>query len=200
MIDIVRENIQTLDRKNVETGILAVRDLKTLHDDSFSHVSTNFGIGHSPDDPCHPAKARREMWRVLKKGGVCVVTTWSGELLLCIRALRSDEEGSRLGRSRADTCLIEGNFDRAFEKAALIVRPNEEPYSWNINEDCTKGWWLMKHLKDAGFGNKVHVKNVEGRIEAKTLDELMGNMLLFEDSESSFPSRRPERVLKYIAN
>jgi ubiquinone/menaquinone biosynthesis C-methylase UbiE len=82
MIDIIKGKVQGLEWVNVETDILDVRDLKTLEDNSFSHVLTNFGFSPTPDDPAGPGKAAREMWRVLREGGVAVVSTWSGELLL----------------------------------------------------------------------------------------------------------------------
>lgn len=40
----------------------------------------------------------------------------------------------------------------------------------------------MKHLEEAGFGNKVQVKSAVGRIEAPSLEELVSNMMLFKDS------------------
>jgi len=62
--------------------VLDVRDLKTLEDGTFSHVITNFGIGSDVTDaggPLRAVRAVREMYRVLKEGGVAVVTTWAGE-------------------------------------------------------------------------------------------------------------------------
>lgn len=43
----------------------------------------------------------------------------------------------------------------------------------------------MKSLEEAGFGNKVQVKSVGGRLEASTLDQLASNMMLFKDSRCS---------------
>lgn len=37
-------------------------------------------------------------------------------------------------------------------------------------------------MEEAGFRNKVQVKSVVGRMEALTLEELVGNMMLFKDS------------------
>jgi hypothetical protein len=92
--------------------------------------------------------------------------------------------------------LIERNFDTALEKAALVVRPDEKPFSWNLNDDWKTGWWLMKELEEAGFGNKVQVKSVDGRSEASTLDELVGNMLFFKDSKSSLMEDRYEYMME----
>lgn len=84
MVDIVKEKAQALDWVNVETAVLDAGDLKALGDGSFSHVLTNFGFSPSPNDKAGPARAAREMWRVLKEGGVTVVSTWSGEFTFFI--------------------------------------------------------------------------------------------------------------------
>lgn len=47
----------------------------------------------------------------------------------------------------------------------------------------------MKQLEEAGFGNKVQVKSVGGRIEAASLDQLVSNMMLFKDSKCSSDAR-----------
>lgn len=39
----------------------------------------------------------------------------------------------------------------------------------------------MKQLEDAGFGNRVTVKRVEGCMEAGTLDELVDNLMGAKD-------------------
>lgn len=39
----------------------------------------------------------------------------------------------------------------------------------------------MKQLEDAGFGNRVTVKRVEGRMEARSLDELVENLMGAKD-------------------
>jgi len=39
----------------------------------------------------------------------------------------------------------------------------------------------MKQLSEAGFGNKVEMRLVEGCAEAATVEELAGNMMLFKD-------------------
>jgi hypothetical protein len=43
----------------------------------------------------------------------------------------------------------------------------------------------MKSLEEAGFGNKVQVRSVDGRIEAENLNELVSNLMLFKDSRCS---------------
>ncbi len=39
----------------------------------------------------------------------------------------------------------------------------------------------MRQLEDAGFGNRVTVKRVEGRMEAASLEELVDNMMGVKD-------------------
>ena len=39
----------------------------------------------------------------------------------------------------------------------------------------------MRNVEDAGFGHKAAVKSVEGRMQAGSLEELVGNMMLFKD-------------------
>jgi hypothetical protein len=39
----------------------------------------------------------------------------------------------------------------------------------------------MKRLEDAGFGNRVTVKRVEGRMEAGSLEELVDNLMGVKD-------------------
>lgn len=72
------------------------------------------------------------------------------------------------------------NFPEAFEKTARRIRPNEEPFSWNTPPEWDHGWFLMKHLEEAGFGYKVEVKSVVSQVEAGSLEELVSNMLLFK--------------------
>ena len=65
---------------NISTDILDVRDLKSLQNETFSHVITNFGFAPDVADPTGPLKAAKEMWRVLKPGGVAVTTIWAGDI------------------------------------------------------------------------------------------------------------------------
>lgn len=43
---------------------------------------TNFGFSPDPDDDMGRAKAAEEMFRVLKPGGIAVVTTWASMCFL----------------------------------------------------------------------------------------------------------------------
>ena len=67
--------------ENVTSEVLDVRDLKTIGDETFSHVVTNFGFATDVEDLEGPGKAAREMYSKLKKGGVAITTTWAGMFL-----------------------------------------------------------------------------------------------------------------------
>lgn len=62
----------------METKILDIRDLSALQDDTFTHVITNLGLP-VPGDLESGSKITKEMFRVLKKGGVALVSTWAGK-------------------------------------------------------------------------------------------------------------------------
>jgi len=66
---------------NVETKILDSRNLEGVEDGVFSHVITNFGFMPGTEDKSGPQKIAKEIWRVMRQGGVAVVTTWAGRLL-----------------------------------------------------------------------------------------------------------------------
>ena len=78
MIALVERKSAEKGWKNVSTDVLDVRDLKILEDNTFTHVIANFGFAPNVEDLSGPGKAAKEMYRVLKPGGVTVVTTWSG--------------------------------------------------------------------------------------------------------------------------
>jgi ubiquinone/menaquinone biosynthesis C-methylase UbiE len=78
MADLVKAKAAERGWENVSTDVLDVRDLKTLEDNTFTHVITNFGFAPDVKDLSGPLKAAKEMYRVLQPGGVAVVTTWSG--------------------------------------------------------------------------------------------------------------------------
>jgi hypothetical protein len=52
----------------------------------------------------------------------------------------------------------------------------------------------MKQLEDAGFGNRVAVNRVEGRMEARSLEELVENLMGVKDM--FFKGYRDEEVAK----
>jgi ubiquinone/menaquinone biosynthesis C-methylase UbiE len=78
MLARVRELIIQKPWKNVELEESDMRYLETLNDNSITHAITNFGIALMGEDAEGPLKSVRELHRVLKPGGVCIVTTWAG--------------------------------------------------------------------------------------------------------------------------
>ncbi|TVY65727.1 Glandicoline B O-methyltransferase roqN [Lachnellula suecica] len=150
-IGIFNKRVQEGKWEGVDAEVLDCRELKTLGDGTFSHVVTNFGFAPQPDDDTGRVRAAAEMWRVLRPGGVAVVTTWAKR-----------------------------NFDDAFEAACRRIRPDEKPYSWKSTSGWDKGWWLMQHLEEAGFGHQVEVRSVKGKLSAGSLEELVGNWMLLK--------------------
>ncbi len=78
MIDEVQNAIKTNGWSEMKTEMLDVRDLATLKDEIFTHVITNLGMP-VPDDINSSPKIVSEMFRVLKRGGVAVMSTWAGK-------------------------------------------------------------------------------------------------------------------------
>jgi ubiquinone/menaquinone biosynthesis C-methylase UbiE len=87
----VRELIIQKIWMNVDVEELDIRDLKAFNDNSFTHAFTNFGIALMGEDAEGPYKAVRELHRVLKPGGVCIVMTWAGLLNLRL-SMKGDSE------------------------------------------------------------------------------------------------------------
>lgn len=63
----------------------------------------------------------------------------------------------------------------------------------------------MKQLEDAGFGNQVTVKSIEGYMEAETLEQLVDNLLVVkeyifkgysEDEQGKVPGILGEEIRK----
>ncbi|KAL2075654.1 hypothetical protein VTL71DRAFT_597 [Oculimacula yallundae] len=133
---------------SVSSSICDSRALTGIKDESFSHVITNFGFPPDLTDMDSPMKAAREMWRVMEKGGMAVVSIWK-----------------------------ERHFTNAIEATARRIRPNEEPYSWTMHSEWSDAGWLQKTIADAGFGEDVIVKQIDGAVSAESLEELVGNMM-----------------------
>ena len=77
MIEQIQARIERESWNNTQTDVLDVRDLKSLADETFTHVFTNFGF-LVPGDPESGLKVAREAFRVLKQGGVAVMSSWAG--------------------------------------------------------------------------------------------------------------------------
>jgi len=78
MIEELQRAIKSKEWSNMNTEILDVRDLSTLKDETFTHVITNLGLP-VPGDLDSSPKIVSEMFRVLKIGGVALVSTWAGK-------------------------------------------------------------------------------------------------------------------------
>lgn len=84
VIEFYKNRITEGNWEGCDAEILDCRDLKTLNDNTFTHVITNFGFAPDPDDPTGQQRAVEEMYRVLKPGGVAVVTTWASMYHFCV--------------------------------------------------------------------------------------------------------------------
>ena len=78
MIDEVKHAITKRRWSNMSTALVDIRNLSTLEEGMFSHVIMNLGMP-IPGDLASGPKIVKEMFRVLKIGGVAVVSTWAGE-------------------------------------------------------------------------------------------------------------------------
>lgn len=192
MRELIKENHW---EETVTAGEADIRDLSGVPSDSFSHAICNFGLASSVADLTGPARTVKEMWRVLDKGGVAVVSTWAGEYLYIIylsiyQILFLHNVFYYLFWYSVLICSVtwlnilnklERNWDAALEAVARKIRPHDEAYSWNIHADWTKGWFLMRLFEEAGFGYNVEVRNEPTYVEARDLDEMVENMMLFKD-------------------
>ena len=64
--------------KDVGTRVQDMRSLDTFKNDTFTHVITNFSLLMLKERE-DLVNSTREMYRVLQKGGSCVVTSWAGK-------------------------------------------------------------------------------------------------------------------------
>jgi ubiquinone/menaquinone biosynthesis C-methylase UbiE len=78
MIEEVKDLIKTENWSNMATDTLDVRDRSNIKDNTFSHVFTNLGLP-VPGDQDSGAKVTKEIYRVLQRNGVAMVSTWAGE-------------------------------------------------------------------------------------------------------------------------
>jgi ubiquinone/menaquinone biosynthesis C-methylase UbiE len=74
MIDEIQQTIKTNEWSNMNIEIPDIRDLSTLRDETFKHVITNLGLP-APGDLESSIKIMNEIFRVLKIGGVALVST-----------------------------------------------------------------------------------------------------------------------------
>lgn len=148
MISEIQRHIQANDWSNIETKLLDSRNLETLEDGTFTHAISNLGL--MGDDREGSVKAVSEMFRVLKAGGVAVLSTWADRV-----------------------------WPAAFLNTARIVRPDSTPQNlMAMSGDVLRGSWLMRVLEDGGFANNVQVTPMMTYTCASSMDELVENMLL----------------------
>ncbi|KAI9731228.1 MAG: hypothetical protein M1834_005421 [Cirrosporium novae-zelandiae] len=150
MIEEVQQRVKSQGWSNVRTETLDIRSLSSsLPVDIFTHVLTNLGLP-IPNDPDYGLKAVREMFRVLQPGGVAMVSTWADRV-----------------------------WPNAFLNTARTIRPHELPHnSLGLDIKFMRGSWLMEMLENAGFGNNVEVRPFVTYTSARSLDELVENMML----------------------
>ena len=84
MVEETRRLIEAEGWTDMQTGILDVRSLSTLADDTCTHAVINMG-SVVPGDPESGSKVTREVFRVLKPGGVAVLSTWAGKSPFAVR-------------------------------------------------------------------------------------------------------------------
>ena len=79
--------------------------------------------------------------------------------------------------------------------AARSVRPNETPKNaLTIEPKYLRGSWLASLLEEGGFGNNVEVRAITTCVSAKSLDELVGSMMLA--SRMLFPGYSDEELAR----
>ncbi|MCJ1319156.1 hypothetical protein MMC15_004489 [Xylographa vitiligo] len=152
MVEETRRLIEAEGWTDMQTGILDVRSLSTLADDTCTHAVINMG-SVVPGDPESGSKVTEEVFRVLKPGGVAVLSTWADRV-----------------------------WPTAFTTTARRVRPHEPPptTAWPKAAKLMRGTWHLQRLEDAGFGNNVELRPFVTDASAGSLDELAGNMMLAE--------------------
>ena len=117
MIAALEQNVAEKEWEHVYPAVMSAEDL-TFPDKTFSHSFTNFGIFLFP----HPAKASREIYRTLNRGGTALVTSWLELEWLSIlqevqKAVKPEEsvwQGPFAGwmeKSRLRNVLLEGGFE-----------------------------------------------------------------------------------------
>ncbi|MCJ1393947.1 hypothetical protein MMC18_006824 [Xylographa bjoerkii] len=149
MIEETKRRIEAEGWSNMQADILDVRSLSTLPDHTFTHVIINLGL-MAPGDPESGIKVTKEVFRVLKPDGVGVLSIWADRV-----------------------------WPTAFLNTARSVRPHDTPQNGMAQStEVMRDSWLLKQLEDAGFGNNVELRPFLTHTSAKSLDELVENMML----------------------
>ncbi|KAF2503040.1 S-adenosyl-L-methionine-dependent methyltransferase [Lophium mytilinum] len=149
MLEEVDAQIQQHGWSGVETAALDIRNLEGLKDESFSHVFANLALP-VPGDAESGVKAMREMFRVVEREGVVVVSTWADRVWLT-----------------------------AFTNTARRIRPSATPQNaMALEPEFFTGSWLLRQFEEGGFGCNVEIKSVVTYTSAASLEELVENMFM----------------------
>lgn len=88
--------------KNVETKVMYSTDLGEIGDETFSHVFVNLGM-----PPEGAPKIVKEIYRVVKTGGVAVISNWAGSFFYTFRCTPGAKL-TDLGNRQSMACSIRG--------------------------------------------------------------------------------------------
>lgn len=67
----------------------------------------------------------------------------------------------------------------AFYNTARAIRPNDEPQKpMALKPEMMRASWLAAQLEQGGFGNNIEIRSCMTYTEARSLDDLVDNMLL----------------------
>jgi ubiquinone/menaquinone biosynthesis C-methylase UbiE len=141
MIEQLNENKAAGGWDTVEAKVLDSQNLEGVDDNSFDVVFMNFALFALPD----AAKGASEMLRVLKPGGVAIVTTW---------------------RQAGSVELL--------EKAVMAIRPQDKNRVFPISRDWLKQEKLHDTMVKGGFKpDKVEISRVPGLWKNETVDDIV---------------------------
>jgi ubiquinone/menaquinone biosynthesis C-methylase UbiE len=142
MIDQFEGKKETFGWTTVESRVMSAETLTGIEDNSFDAVIMNFGLFALPD----AVKGAAEMWRVLKTGGVAIITTWK--------------------RSPPVDIL---------EKAVGAIRPTEKDSVFPISKDWLKAEKLSQVMTHGGF-ESVKVDSFDSYWKNDSLEEFLESL------------------------
>lgn len=142
MIEHFEGKKETYGWTRTESKVMSAETLEGLEDGSFDAVVMNFGIFALPD----AVKGAKEMHRVLKKGGVAIVSTW---------------------KKSAPVDVL--------ENAIGAIRPEEKESVFPISKEWLKREKLSQVMSDGGF-ESVEVESFDSYWKNDSLDEFLEAM------------------------
>ncbi|KAI9820044.1 MAG: hypothetical protein M1827_006615 [Pycnora praestabilis] len=178
MIEEVQKRIEAEGWRDMQTAIQDVRCLSSVSNETFTHAFLNFGILASGDED-DSAKAVGEIFRVLKVGGVALISSWAGTPL-------SSHSLNLFIIYRWPKVLLKTDFDAldrvwpiAFLNTARTIRPSSPPINkMAIKPEWMRGSWLAAQLENAGFGNNIEIRPYATHTSAGSMNDLVDNLLL----------------------